>query len=406
MLLPCDIMLLPLDIIDRIFASVAINELKTGTQATLASCSRVSHSFHDWATVHLYRHVHTNHACKILFKRRDLAKLVHSAEFELADADWNLPGIFDDELEEMDGPTLALQPQPKMLRDLGLGDDVIEDIRAGDGRALVTAVLRVLPNLQALKLMVMDSLGRYVDILKPSPSAGTPSLTNVHLRYCNGTDEDDPILVFDAFMIPTIHTLTITTFRGSQKVASKFIYSKGTSTVKHLTMEGTAGNANLHTQWLYLPEALTSLTSDISVMALRLRDLQRSRLTLRSLVLYGDYSTNHAHIVSLADFPFLEHVEVPLNALLRDDADAERTTLADRLPKSVRSLSLRWSRCISFNTFRIQVLEVVASHPLYGLMLRSAPKANDDNQRRMYEDIQSACESAGVKWSVVQEYGH
>jgi hypothetical protein len=247
MLLPFDVMLLPLDIIDRIFASVAINELKTGTQATLASCSRVSHSFHDWATVHLYRHVHTNHACKILFKRRDLAKLVHSAEFELADADWNLPGIFDDELEEMDGPTLALQPQPKMLRDLGLGDDVIEDIRAGDGRALVTAVLRVLPNLQALKLMVMDPLGRYVDILKPSRSAGTPSLTNVHLRYCSGTDEDDPTLVFDAFMIPTIHTLTISTFRGPFKAGVESIYLKGTSTVNNLTMDSESVNPDYHT---------------------------------------------------------------------------------------------------------------------------------------------------------------
>jgi hypothetical protein len=404
-------MLLPFDVIDRIFAIVAINDLKTGAQATLASCSRVSHSLHDLTAAHLYRHVHTNYACKTLLKRRDLAALVHSAEFELVDAGWNLPEMFDDddEFEEVDGPTLTLQPQPRMLRDLGLDDDMVEDIRAGDGRALVTAVLRVLPNLQALKLIIMDPLGRYIDILKPSRSDVAPSLTKVHLRYGSGSDDHDPTPVFDAFALPTIHTLTIAAFRGSSNAEAESTYSKGTSTVKHLTMDSRTYAAKLHTQWLLLPKALTTLTTSMAVTRRHLYELQHSRLTLRSLTL-GSFTLHslilhkHAYINGLTDFLVLEHIEIPINVLLMNGTDVGYMSLSDRLPKSVRSLSLIWGRCITFEGFGTMVLALVASHSLRKFVLREAPRAYDDIDRRVYENIQSACETAGVEWSA--EYGY
>jgi hypothetical protein len=137
-------------------------------------------------------------------------------------------------------------------------------------------------------------------------------------------------------------------------------------------------------------------------------ELQRSRLTLRSLALHGDAHINYGseNIAGLSDFHVLDHVDVPLNALLPNDTDVGYISLSNRLPKSVRSLSLIWVPCITFDDFGIQVLALVVSHSLRKFVLRSAPRAHIDNDIDMcvYENIQSACESAGVEWSVEYDY--
>jgi hypothetical protein len=393
-------MLPPFDIINHIFEIVAINDYKTGGQPSLASCARVSHALHDLTAAHLYRHIHTNNACKTLLKRRDLAELVHSADFELHEAGLGLCELFDGD-EEMDRPTSMMQPQPKMLRGLGIDNDVVVDIRAGDGRALVTAALRVLPNLRTLKLTINDPLDQYAGLLEPSLLASLPHLTTVQLNLGKGV-LNDLTIAFHAFAIPTIHTLALTGLaEGTMPDPTSSLWNI-ISTVEHLVIN-TTGGRNTVNNWLCLPTRLVSFTSDVSIMPSSppFPELNRFRDTLKSLVLTDSHRRHihGVHIKDLVDFTALAHIDLPPYVLLKDTQEARSVPLMDRLPTSLRSVSFNlqnkanWYWPMDLNVFVAQLVKLVESRPLHTLILRGGLK----NGKEMHKQLRASCERAGVE---------